>query len=78
MRQLYAYAANESTLYCISPDQNLPNIFKLSSKQNKSAFWITVLMYLLHFLGPHLLPQHLSNVLQKWTLCHAGHVIYVF
>ena len=62
-----AYAAYESTLWYISPAQNLPNIFNLSSKQNKSAFWITVLMDLLHFLEPHLLRQH--EIYFKRELC---------
>ena len=62
-----AYAAYESTLWYISPAQNLPNIFNLSSKQNKSAFWITVLMDLRHFLEPHLLRQH--EIYFKRELC---------
>ena len=62
-----AYAAYESTLWYISPAQNLPNIFNLSSKQNKSAFWITVLMDLLNFLEPHLLRQH--EIYFKRELC---------
>ena len=61
----YMYSAHHIPLLWI-----FPTYLTYPVKQNKLEFWITVLMDLLHFLGPHLLCKHLSNVLQTRNLCN--------
>ena len=46
----YMYSSHHIPLLWI-----FPTYLTYPVKQNKSEFWITVLMDLLHFLGPHLL-----------------------
>ena len=46
----YMYSSHHITLLWI-----FPTYLTYPVKQNKSEFWVTVLMDLLHFLGPHLL-----------------------